>query len=204
MIRILLGQRNALLCGALAAVLSDERDLPVVAELTSGDQVVAAVVAERPQVAVLDGELPGAVTIGELCRRLLRTVPDCHPLLLLDHRADAGLARSLAPLAPWLGLLATEADPAGLVAAVRQLAGGAPTLDPLLVSGGPGTDACPLTERESEVLRLTAQGAPPKEIARRLGLHPGTVRNYLSRSVAKTGARTRLEAVRTAREAGWL
>jgi len=198
--RVLLGQPSGLLGGALAAMLSAQSGLLVVAVVSCTDEVPAAVVERRPHVAVLDGALPGEATLGELCRGLHRTAAGCHPLVLLDRQTGGGLGRSLAVLVPWLGLLATDAAPAELVRAVRRLVRGDPVLDPSLVS----PVGSPLTERESEVLRLTGQGAAPKEIARRLDLSPGTVRNYLSRAVAKTGARTRLEAVRTARAAGWI
>lgn len=203
-IPVLVGQRTALLSGALAAVLAREPDLAVVAELSRVDEVLAAVAAHSPQVAVLDGGLPGAITIGELCRVLRRTAPRCHPLVLLDRRSGGGLGRSLTPLVPWLGLLATDADPADLVAGVRWLARGEPMVDSGLAAAARAAAASPLTERECEVLRLTGLGAPPKEIARRLDLHAGTVRNYLSRSLTKTGGRTRLEAIRIAQDAGWI
>jgi two-component system response regulator DesR len=193
-----------LLRGALARLLSREPDLRVVAELGRGDGVVAAVAVARPQVAVLDAGLPGLVTVGELCRRLHRAAPQCHPLVLLDPQTGGGLGRSLAPLVPWLGLLTIDAEPAGLVAAVGRLARGEPLPDAGFGFGFDGALGNPLTERESGVLRLAGHGAPPKEIARRLDLHPGTVRNHLSRCVRKTGARTRLEAIRIARESGWI
>lgn len=197
---MLLGRPDALVRGALAAVLSHEPDLLVVAELARTDEVLATAARERPDVAVLDASLPGTVTIGELCQTMHQQSPACRPLVLLEQGTGTGLGRSLASLAPWLGLLATDAVPADLVEGVRRLARAEPVLDAELAPAAEN----PLTGREREVLRLTRNGAPTKEIARRLGLRVGTVRNYLSRSLAKTGARTALEATRVAQDAGWI
>lgn len=204
MIRVLLGQRGTLFRGALAAVLTGQRDLLVVAKLADADLVLDAVLRERPQVAVLDGGLPGAATVVGVCRELHRGLPSCRPLVMVEHGNGAGLSRSLIPLAPWLGLIATDATPPELVLAVRRLARGEAILDPELAAAAQAAAGNPLTERECEVLRLTRYGAPTKEIAKRLDLRVGTVRNYLSRGLTKTGARTPLEAIRIAQDAGWI
>jgi two-component system response regulator DesR len=203
-VRVLLGRQDGLVRGALAAVLASERDLTVVAELADGDQLLAAAVRDRPDVAVLDAALPGAATVGELCQALRGRLSACRPLVLLDPGSGIGLGRSLAPLAPWLGLLATDAVPADLVEAVRRLARGERVVDGRLAAAARPAAENPLTARECQVLRLTRGGAPPKEIARALELRVGTVRNYLSRSLAKTGGRTVLEATRVAQDAGWI
>jgi two-component system response regulator DesR len=203
-IRVLLGQRDTLFRGALAAVLSELPDLCVVAELAGLDELVPAAVRHRPRVAVLDGGLPGTDPIGDVCRALREALPACRPLVLLDRGSAAGLSRQLTPLAPWLGLLATDAAPADLVRAVCLMARGVRVLDPGLAAAGREAASNPLTERECEVLRLTQHGAPTKEIAKRLNLRVGTVRNYLSRGLTKTGGRTALEATRIAQEAGWI
>jgi two-component system response regulator DesR len=200
----MLGRQDGLVRGALAAVLSSEPGLTVVAELADGDQLLAAAAKERPDIAVLDASLPGTATVGELCQALRGRSPACRPLVLLDPDSGAGLGRSLAPLAPWLGLLATEAAPVELVAAVRRLARGGRVVDGRLATAARPAAENPLTARECQVLRLTRGGAPTKEIARRLGLRVGTVRNYVSRSLAKTGGRTVLEATRVAQDAGWI
>lgn len=204
MIRVLLGQRGNLFRGALAALLSGQPQLHVIAELARLDEVVGTAVRQRPRVAVLDGGLPGTATIGEVCTDLRQVVPLCRPLVVLDRRSAAGPSRQLASLEPWLGLIATDATPAELILAVRRLAHGGRVLDPGLAAAARSAARSPLTRRESEVLRLTRGGAPTKEIAKRLDLQVGTVRNYLSRSLAKTGARTPLEATRIAQEAGWI
>jgi len=203
-IRVLLGQRGTLFRSALAAVLSGQPDLRVVAELANLDDVPATAARDRPRVAVLDGELPGAATVAAVCRDLRQAVPACRPLVVLDRGSAGGPSRQLLPLAPWLGLIDTDAAPADLVLAVRRLARGERVLDPGIAAAAQVAARNPLTERESEVLRLTRYGAPTKEIARRLDLRVGTVRNYLSRGLVKTGARTPLEATRIAHDAGWI
>jgi two-component system response regulator DesR len=203
-IRILLGQRGLLLCGALAAMLSQEEDLQVVAQLADAREVLPAAQRVRPDLAVLDCTLPGTVAIDELCRGLFATVPDCGALVILDLQASAGLGTDLARLAPRVGLIATDASPTDLIDAVRQLSRGEPVLDVEVVVAALTAEENPFTGREREVLRLAVDGAPSKEIAKRLALSTGTVRNHLSRVVAKTGGRTRIEAIRIAQDAGWI
>jgi two-component system, NarL family, response regulator DesR len=203
-IRVLLGQRGTLFRSVLAAMLSGQPHVQVIAELAELDEVLGIASRERPRVAVLDGGLPGAATIGEVCGDLRQAVPICRPLVVLDRRSAAGPSRQLTPLGPWLGLIATDAAPSELILAVRRLAHGGRVLDPGLAAAALSAARNPLTDRESEVLRLTRYGAPTKEIAKRLELRVGTVRNYLSRSMVKTGARTPLEATRIAHDAGWI
>lgn len=203
-IRILLAHGGTLLRGALAAVLAKEDDLQVVAELAHADDVLPAAQRDRPDIAVLDYALPGAATIAGLCSRLAAAVPGCAALVTVDRRSSAAVGPELARLVPRVGLIATEASPAALVDSVRRLARGEPVLDIELAVAALTARDNPLTDREREVLRLARDGAPTKEIARRLYLSTGTVRNYLARIVMKTGARTRLEAVRIAQEAGWI
>lgn len=202
-LRVLLGQRGTLLRSALAAVLSQQPDLEVVAELASREDVLPAAQRQNPHVAVLDFALPGTMPIDDLCWRLDRIRPACRVLLLADQEACARLA-VLAKLAPRVGLIATESSPAHLVDSVRRLARGDAVLDAELAVAALHGNGNPLTQREREVLQLAVDGAPAKEIARRLSLNVGTVRNYLSRSLSKTGARTRIEAIRIAQEAGWI
>lgn len=204
MIQVLLGQRGTLFRGALATVLSAEPDLTVVAELDRADDILPIAAREQPDVAVLDASLPGPVTVGELCPALCQSLPACGVLILLDRPAGAGLGRSLARLAPRVGFIGIETSPSDLVEGVRQLARGEPVLDAELAVAALTAGDSPLTEREREVLRLAVDGAPPSEIAQALFLSTGTVRNYLSRILAKTGARTRIEAIRIAQDAGWI
>ncbi|MEH1129979.1 response regulator transcription factor [Micromonospora sp. CPCC 206061] len=204
MIQVLLGQRGTLFRGALATVLSAEPDLTVVAELDRADDILPMAARERPDVAVLDASLPGPVTVGELCPALCQSLPACGVLIVLDRAASAGLGRSLARLAPRVGLIGIETSPGDLVESVRQLARGEPVLDAELAVAALTAGESPLTDREREVLRLAVDGTPPSEIAQALFLSTGTVRNYLSRILSKTGARTRIEAIRIAQDAGWI
>lgn len=201
--RVLVGQRSALLAGAVSALLSGQRDLRVVALLSAMDDVLAGAAWHRPDVAVLDGRMPGTITLGELCHQLRRAVPLCRPLVLLD-RGQVDLSRSLARLAPWLGLLSTDSTPSVLAEGIRRLARGAPYLDGALAAGLVTAQPNPLTAREADMLRRARHGTPPKEIASQLRLSVGTVRNHLHRAVAKAGARNRLEAIRIADHAGWI
>jgi two-component system response regulator DesR len=199
-IRVLLGHRGVLLREALGAVLAREPDLEVVARLSQWDDVIAAARRERPEVAVLDALLPDSVGVRGLCQ----TLPRLRILMLVERYASEGAALSLARLAPRVGLIATDASPVDLVQAVRQLAQGEPVLDFELAVAALTAEENPLTDRERDVLRLATTGAPPREIARSLHLSPGTVRNYLSHILMKTGARTRIEAIRIAQDAGWI
>jgi two-component system, NarL family, response regulator DesR len=199
-IRVLLGYRGALVRGALAAVLSRERDLAVVAELASAADVRSAVSRTRPDVAIVDPDLAGGVDVDELCR----TVATLGILVLMDRQSDPGVNLLLARLAPRVGLIATDASVDELIGAVRQLAHGQPVLDVELAVAALRVSDNPLTEREREVLRLVRTGATTKEIAATLFLSTRTVRNYLSHVMAKTGARTQIEAIHIAQDAGWI
>ncbi|HZN77666.1 MAG TPA: response regulator transcription factor [Micromonosporaceae bacterium] len=199
MIRVLLAQKSALLRGALTGVLSNESDLQVVAELARANDVVRMARREQVDVAVLGHDLPGTSTIVGLCEEL-----DCAVLVTLDRRAVGAVGGELAKLVPRVGMVATEASPGTLVDAVRRLARGEAVLDSEIAVAALTARGNPLTEREREVLRLARDGVPPREIAERLFLSAGTVRNYLARIVTKTGARTRLEAINIAHEAGWI
>ncbi|MEV6285206.1 response regulator transcription factor [Kribbella sp. NPDC051770] len=199
MIRVVLGHRGTLVRGALAAVLSKESDLDVMAELDRSDEVLTSV-RLRPQVVVLDAQLPGKVGIEELCRKLTgRGV-----LVLVDHEAIAATSMALVKQAPRIGLLATDATTDQLVEAVRDVAKGLPVVDVRLAVAALRAGDNPLTDRECEVLRQVTTGATAQEVARTLSLSAGTVRNYLSRILAKTGARSRIEAIRKAQDAGWI
>ncbi|NOL39864.1 response regulator transcription factor [Kribbella sandramycini] len=199
MIRVLLGHRGALLRGALATVFATEDDLQVVAVLDHADDVIPASARERPHVLVLDACLPG-VGIETLARRS----PSSGVLVLMDRELSAAASLRLVRQAPRVGLIATDASPEDLVTAIRDIADGRPVLDPHLALAALRVGDNPLTERECEVLRLVTTGATAQEVARKLCLSAGTVRNYLSRILAKTQARTRIEAIRKAERAGWI
>jgi two-component system, NarL family, response regulator DesR len=203
MITVLLAHPNALLREALAMVLGREPDLQVVADARDDEETLVRARETRPDVAVVDIALPGDTSVPALCRTLCEELTECGILVLLDN--DVTSSRALAQLAPRVGLIGTDASPAELVESIRQLAAGKVVLDPrLAVAALAATETNPLTEREREVLRLAVAGLPTKEIARRLHLSSGTVRNCLSRVLTKTGARTRLEAIRVAQTSGWI
>jgi two-component system, NarL family, response regulator DesR len=204
LIQILLAHGSRLMRQALAAVLSQEDDMKVAWELSAGDDVIAVAVREEPDVVLLDFALPDAAAAGELCERLCSKMPDCRVLMLVDRRACTGLLPVLTRLTPHVGIVATEDSVPRLIQGIRQLMKGEFVLDVELAIAALNADKNPLTDREKDILRLAVQGAPAKEIAARLYLSAGTVRNYLSRVMAKTGARTRIEAVRRAQEAGWI
>lgn len=203
MIRVVLAQKGTLIRRALAQLLITPDDLCIVAELGSCEEVVPASVRERPDVAVLDYQLPGKPAVPEVCTDLFDAVPDCRILVILERSLPTLPGAALARMAPRVGLLATDATPSQFVESVRRLSEGRAVLDiDIAVAALSATN--PLTTREQQVLLLATQGAPPKEIAAQLFLTDGTVRNYLSRITAKTGARTLIEAIRRAHQAGWV
>lgn len=204
LIRILLGQPGTLVRTALARLLSGEKDLQVIADAADLEDAVHVAYRTNPDVIVLNHALPGAHTVSEVCVKLCAALPETAVLTVLDRRTSATMLETLAQLAPRVGILTEEASPAELLDGIRQIARGAPVLDARLTMVALTYGRSPLTHREREVLRRAAIGAPAKEIARELFLSAGTVRNYLSSSIAKTGARTRIEAIRIAHEAGWI
>lgn len=204
MIHVLLALKSGLLRGALAIVLAQEDDMTVVAELADTGEVIESAKREQPNIAVLDHALPGAHTIEALCDLLVTMLPECAVLVTVDRRNATAISGALARLAPRVGLIATEVSPAALVDGIRKLSNGGPVLDPHLALAALAARENPLTEREREVLQLARDGLATKQIARHLNLSAGTVRNHLARILAKTNARTRLDAIRIAEEAGWI
>lgn len=203
MIRILLAHDGELLRAAVAALLSKEADFAVVAQVAHGGDLVPAALRHRPHVIILDHDLPGAEILGY--DRLWESIPvTCRMLVLLDSRRPAELEPPLLEHSDRLGFLSKTTSPARLVAGIRRVAAGETVLDAALAVAALRARRCPFTVREREVLALAADGLPPTEIAVRTCLSVGTVRNYLSRAMAKTAARTRIEAIRIAQEAGWL
>jgi two-component system response regulator DesR len=208
MIRALLAQNGALIRGALAFVLDAEDDIDVVAEIGRYDDLVDAALHYRPHVTVLDLDLiPGCPgrSSADLpgLWAMHRMLAGSHVLVLAEARQALVLGPMMASQQPGLSFLAKDGPPERLVAAVRKVASGEPMLDPELVVSALRTNS-PLTPRESQVLSVAAEGVPVQEVAERLELSAGTVRNHLSRVIGKTGARTRIEAVRIAQEAGWI
>ena len=201
MIRVLVAEDMRILRETLAAVLGLETDIEVVAQVADGDAILPAVLAQRPDVAVVDIDLPG--TDGLTAAAGLREQhPDCRVLILTVLGRPGNLRRALA--AGVAGFLPKETPAGELVAAVRRVAAGEKVIDPHLAVAALEVADSPLSPREVEVLRRFAGGAGPTEIAAAMFLSYGTVRNYLASAVTKLGARNRVDAVRIAAEAGWL
>jgi two-component system response regulator DesR len=201
MIRILLAEDQGMVRGALAALLALEPDLEIVAQLSSGDEVLAAAEERHPDVALLDIEMPGMNGI-EATARLRRELPECKILILTTFGRPAYLRRAMEAGAS--GFLVKDAPAERLANAIRRAATGERIVDPELAAAALQDGESPLTPREREVLEAGAGGSPVSEVARRLHLSEGTVRNYLSTAIGKTGARNRTEAWRSARDRGWL
>ena len=201
MIRVLIAEDMHLIRGALVALLSLEPDMQVVAELDRGDTIVDTAVAERPDVAVLDIDLPGldGLTAAE---QLHHRLPDCRTLVLTGMSQPGHLLRALQNHVR--GFVVKDAPVETLADGIRRVARGERVIDPELVAAALETGSTPLTERETDVLRAAESGLPTEQIATHLSLSPTTVRNYLSNAISKIGGRNRLDAIRIARGAGWL
>jgi len=200
-IRVLLAEDQDLVRGAMAALLSLEPDIEVVAEVDRGDEVLAAALASRPEVALLDIEMPGSDGItaaGELRRRL----PECRVLILTTFGRPGYLRRAMASGAA--GFMLKDAPARELAVAIRRTAAGERVVDPVLAVQALSDGDSPLSPREAEVLLSTSDGSSVAEVAQRLFLSEGTVRNHLSAAIQKLNARNRMEAARIAREKGWL
>ncbi|WP_326819494.1 response regulator transcription factor [Streptosporangium sp. NBC_01756] len=202
MIRVLLAEDQHIIRGALVALLGLEADLEIVAAVESGDAVVPAALAERPDVAVLDIDMPGTLDGLAAAAELRARLPACRTLMLTGYGKPGHLRRALT--AGVDGFLLKTAPPDDLIAAIRKVAGGERVLDPSLAVTAWDLADNPLTAREVEVLRLAGEGADAAEIAGTLFVTAGTARNYLTAVVAKLNARNRTDAVRIAREAGWI
>lgn len=201
MIRLLLADDEALIRDAVATMLDLEDDLEVVARAASGTEAIAVGLRVRPDVAVLDLQMPGADGI-EVARALRAQVPECAAIIVTSHGRPGYLRRALEDGVR--AFLPKTASATELAAAIRTVHAGGRYVDPALAAEAIAAGDSPLTAREADVLELAAEGAPVDEIARRAHLAPGTVRNYLSSAVAKLGVANRHEAARLARAKGWL
>ena len=201
MLRILLAEDVAMVRGALVALIELDQDLKVVAAVENGTDIVPTALTCRPDVAVLDIDLPGMD--GLTAATQLRTeLPRCPTLILSNLGRSGTISRALA--ARVSGFLLKDSPPEDLANAIRAIALGHRVIDPQLALSAWDCGQNPLSRREHEVLRLTAEGADPIEIASTLYLSVGTVRNYLTTVVTKLHARNRVEAVKTAYDSGWL
>lgn len=201
MIRLLLADDQALVRGALAALLDLESDLEVVSQVGSGDDVVAAARRTQADVALLDVEMPGLDGIAAAAA-LAEAVPGCRSLIVTTFGRPGYLRRALDAGAS--GFVVKDTPSGQLADAVRRVHSGLRVVDPDLAIASLTIGPSPLTSQESRVLALAADGGTAAEIAGAAHLSEGTVRNYLSSAIGKTGARTRAEAVRNAQDNGWL
>ncbi|KUL37443.1 two-component system response regulator [Streptomyces sp. NRRL F-4489] len=201
MIRLLLAEDQSMVREALAALLSLEDDLEVVAQAARGDEVVGAARAQQVDVALLDIEMPGLSGL-DAAARLRAELPGVKVVILTTFGRPGYLRRAMEAGAD--AFLVKDAPAAQLADAVRRVLRGERVIDPVLAAAALAEGANPLTDREREVLRSAADGSTNAEIAGRLHLSQGTVRNYLSLAIQKTGARNRAEAFRAARDKGWL
>ncbi|MEU5010808.1 response regulator transcription factor [Streptomyces sp. NPDC021749] len=201
MIRVLLAEDQSMVREALAALLSLEADLEVAAQAARGDEVVATARAHDVDVALLDIEMPGLSGL-DAAAALRRELPGVKIVILTTFGRPGYLRRAMEAGAD--AFLVKDAPAARLADAVRRVLRGERVIDPALAAAALADGASPLTAREREVLRTAADGSTNAEIAAALHLSQGTVRNYLSTAIQKTGARNRAEAVRTARDKGWL
>lgn len=201
MIRLLLVEDQALVRGALAALLALEPDLEVVGEVGRGDEAVAAAVRLAPDVVLLDIELPGldGLAVAEVLRDAL---PACRVVVVTTFGRPGYLQRALAAGAA--GFLLKEAPAADLAVAIRRVMAGARVVDPALAAQAMAEGMSPLTPREREVLRAAGGGASIAELAVALHLSEGTVRNHLSAAIQKVGVENRTQAARIAEAKGWL
>jgi two-component system, NarL family, response regulator DesR len=200
-IRVLVAEDAHLVRGALVALISLEPDIEVVADVERGDEVLAAVASTHPDVAILDIDLPGVDGLAA-AEQLHATAPTCRTLVVTGLSQPGHLMRALQ--AHVRGFMLKDAPADKLADAIRRVAAGERVLDPDLVAAALETGTSPLTARETDVLLLSESGASTDEIAANLYLSPATVRNYISNAIAKLNARSRIDAIRIARQAGWL
>jgi two-component system response regulator DesR len=200
-IRVLIAEDQAMVRGALASLLALEGDLEVVAEVARGDEVLTATRDAAPDVALLDIEMPGGdglTAAGQLADAL----PDVRVVILTTFGRPGYLRRAMESGAR--GFVLKDAPASELATAIRRVMAGELVLDPALAAAALAEGESPLTPRETQVLGAARGGAPVADLAGRLHLSAGTVRNYLSSAMQKLGAHSRAEAVRVAEDKGWL
>lgn len=201
MIRVLVADDQALIRGAFATLIGLEPDMTVVAQVGSGDQVLPAAVRESPDVALLDVQMPGLDGLAAAAL-LAERVPSCRVVILTTFGRPGYLRRAMAARAA--GFMVKDAPPETLIDAIRRVHAGLRVVDPDLAAESLALGESPLTGRERDVLLATADGGTVGQIAKRLFLSEGTVRNHLSSVIGKTGAATRADALRVATERGWI
>lgn len=201
LVRVLLAGAMHMLRGALVALLAAEDDFEIVADVQRLDQIGPVGLDSRPDIAVIDIDGYGEEKLDRIAALHVQ-LPSCPVVLLTGCRIPAILQRLVA--ARTMGLISKDAAPRHLAESIRKVVRGEPVVDPLFTIAVLTSTAVPLTARERDVLRIAAEGATAAEIATQLGLSLGTVRNYLSVIIRKTGARSRVDAIRIAADSGWL
>ncbi|MFF2851504.1 response regulator [Streptomyces sp. NPDC058001] len=200
-IRVLLAEDQGMMRGALALLLGMEPDIEVVAQVGTGDAIVGEALLSRPDVALLDIELPGCSGL-DAAAELREECPDCRVLILTTFGRPGYLRRAMDAGAA--GFLVKDGPVEELAQAIRRVLTGETVIDPALAAAALSAGPNPLTARECDVLKASVDGATVADIAGRLSLSESTVRNYLSSAIGKTSTRNRMEAVREARQRGWL
>ena len=200
-VRVLLAEDQAMVRGALSALLSLEDDIEIVAEASRGDDVLPAALDTLPDVALLDIEMPGGDGL-EAAAVLHERLPSCLVVILTTFGRSGYLRRAMESGA--VGFLLKDAPASELAEAIRGAVKGERVVDPALAAAALSEGDNPLTEREREVLAASEGGATIEDVAATLYLSEGTVRNYLSTAIKKLGARNRVEAARLAEKKGWL
>ncbi|MCL4846743.1 MAG: response regulator transcription factor [Acidobacteria bacterium] len=201
MIRVLIVEDQAMVLGALAALLSIERDIRVVGQAASAEEALRLLGREPPDVVLTDIEMPGLSGL-ELAARVRERSVKSRVIILTTFARPGYLRRALDAGAS--GYLLKDAPSSQLADAIRRVHQGGRAIDPELAAEAWTAEIDPLTDRERQVLRLAADGQTSGEVAEALSLSEGTVRNYLSEAISKLGARNRVEAARIARVKGWL
>jgi two-component system response regulator DesR len=200
-IRVLIAEDQAMVRGALSALLTLEDDVEIVAEISRGDEVVPAALDSLPDVALLDIEMPGGDGLTAAAV-LWERLPSCRVIILTTFGRAGYLKRAMESGAA--GFLLKDSPASELATAIRRVMHGERVVDPVLAAAALSEGESPLTKREREVLVASANGATIEEVARKLYLSEGTVRNYLSNAIKKLDARNRVEAARLAERKGWL
>lgn len=201
MIRVLLAEDQGMVRGALAALLQLEEDIEVVAEVARGDEVLAAAMESRPDIALLDIEMPGNSGL-EAAQALNKLLPACRIAILTTFGRSGYLRQAMESGA--VAFLLKDAPAADLAVAIRRVMTGERVVDPDLALSALSDGSNPLTNRERDVLKASLAGASIADIAAKLYVTDGTVRNHLSTAIQKLGAQNRIEAARLAEEKGWL
>ena len=200
-IRILLAEDQAMVRGALTALLRLEEDIDVVAEVSQGDQVLPAALKSQPDVALLDIEMPGGDGLSA-AQALHKGLPSCRIVILTTFGRSGYLRQAMESGA--VGFLLKDAPADQLAVAIRRIMAGERVVDPDLALSALSDGDNPLTGRERDVLRASMNGASIADIATQFYLSEGTVRNHISTAIQKLNAQNRMEAAHLAQEKGWL